>query len=256
MTVAEEETPVVLPDDASFGPEVQVDYPGYRSTRWRAPTRALAVLPESLHDLAGPVFGPATVDALDHDLTRRHDGDPLGERIIVHGRVLDEDGRPIRSSLIEIWQANAAGRYRHEIDRHPAPLDPNFSGAGRCLTDDEGVPAVMLPRTPSQTVGPFYAIGLCRRPENELARDGVVLAGRLLDGREAPIDDGVIELSDGVRWGRSSTDGDGRFSFVVTKPGARTGEAPHFEVFVFARGLLRHQLTRIYFPDETDANAS
>jgi protocatechuate 3,4-dioxygenase beta subunit len=138
MTVAEEETPVVLPDDASFGPEVQVDYPGYRSTRWRAPTRALAVLPESLHDLAGPVFGPATVDALDHDLTRRHDGDPLGERIIVHGRVLDEDGRPIRSSLIEIWQANAAGRYRHEIDRHPAPLDPNFSGAGRCLTDDEG----------------------------------------------------------------------------------------------------------------------
>jgi protocatechuate 3,4-dioxygenase alpha subunit len=114
----------------------------------------------------------------------------------------------------------------------------------------------MLPRTPSQTVGPFYAIGLCRRPENELARDGVVLAGRLLDGREAPIDDGVIELSDGVRWGRSSTDGDGRFSFVVTKPGARTGEAPHFEVFVFARGLLRHQLTRIYFPDETDANAA
>ena len=112
------------------------------------------------------------------------------------------------------------------------------------------------PRTPSQTVGPFHAIGLSRQRENELTRDGVVLVGRLLDGREAPIDDGVIELWDGVRWGRSSTDVDGRFTFVLTKPDARTGEAPHFEVFVFARGLLRHQLTRIYFPDETDANAS
>jgi protocatechuate 3,4-dioxygenase beta subunit len=78
------------------------------------------------------------VGALDHDLTRQHPDEPLGERTIVHGRLLDGDGRPISGSLIEIWQANAAGRYRHDADRHPAPLDPNFSGAGRCLTDGQG----------------------------------------------------------------------------------------------------------------------
>ncbi len=133
-----EETPVVLPDDPSFGPEVQVDYPGYRSTRWRAPKRPLVSLPEELHELEGPAFGSEAVEELDHDLTRQHAGEPLGERIIVTGRVLDEDGRPLRNALVEIWQANAAGRYRHEVDRHPAPLDPNFSGAGRCLTDAEG----------------------------------------------------------------------------------------------------------------------
>jgi protocatechuate 3,4-dioxygenase beta subunit len=75
---------------------------------------------------------------LDSDLTRRHEDEPLGERIIVHGRVLDGEGRPVRNSLVEIWQANAAGRYTHHLDRHPAPLDPNFSGAGRCLTDGDG----------------------------------------------------------------------------------------------------------------------
>src|SRR3954453_11295899 len=133
-----DDSPVVLPDDPSFGPEVQLDYPGYRSTRFRAPNRPLVSLPEELHDLEGPVFGPDSVDELDNDLTRQHGGEPLGERIIVTGRVLDEDARPLRNALVEIWQANAAGRYHHEVDRHPAPLDPNFSGAGRCLTDDEG----------------------------------------------------------------------------------------------------------------------
>ena len=130
--------PVVLPDDPSLGPEVQVDFPGYRSTRWRAPSRPLATLPEELHALRGPVFGESTVDPLDTDLTRQHDGEPIGERITVSGRILDDSGRPIRSALVEIWQANACGRYRHEVDQHPAPLDPNFSGAGRCLTDDDG----------------------------------------------------------------------------------------------------------------------
>src|SRR5690606_34946788 len=75
---------------------------------------------------------------LDHDLTRQHVGEPQGQRIIVHGRVLEQDGRPVRSSLVEIWQANAAGRYRHVADNWPAPLDPNFTGVGRCLTDDDG----------------------------------------------------------------------------------------------------------------------
>jgi protocatechuate 3,4-dioxygenase, beta subunit len=129
---------VVLPDDPSLGPEVQVDYPGYRSTRWRAPSRPLATLPEKLHSLRGPVFGSSTVDPLDNDLTSQHDGEPIGERITVSGRVLDDGGRPIPGALVEIWQANACGRYHHEVDRHPAPLDPNFSGAGRCLTDDDG----------------------------------------------------------------------------------------------------------------------
>jgi protocatechuate 3,4-dioxygenase beta subunit len=117
---------------------LQLDYPGYRSTQWRVPSHPLVTLPEELHRLDGPVFGESTLESSDDDLTRQHVGDPLGERIIVHGRVLDESGRPLRGVLVEVWQANAAGRYHHEVDRHPAPLDPNFSGAGRCLTGDEG----------------------------------------------------------------------------------------------------------------------
>jgi protocatechuate 3,4-dioxygenase beta subunit len=138
MSLTRDDDAIVLPDDPSFGPEVQVDYPGYRSTRWRAPDRPLAPLPEEVHRLDGPVFGDDDVEPSDGDLTRQHDGEPLGERIVVHGRVLDEDGRAISNALVEVWQANAAGRYRHEIDQHPAPLDPNFSGAGRVLTGAEG----------------------------------------------------------------------------------------------------------------------
>jgi protocatechuate 3,4-dioxygenase beta subunit len=113
------------------------DTAGYRSTELRAPKR-LYLLPEELHDPTGPVFGEGDVDPLDSDLTRQHDGEPLGERIIVTGRVLDGGGKPIASTLVEVWQANAAGRYAHSVDRHPAPLDPNFTGAGRCLTDGDG----------------------------------------------------------------------------------------------------------------------
>ena len=118
--------------------EVEVDWPDYRSTRLRHPARPLVVLPGRFADLEGPVFGDDALDPHDDDLTRQHDGEPLGERIVVQGRVLDDEGRPIRKALIEIWQANAAGRYRHDGDRHPAPLDPSFGGAGRRLTDDEG----------------------------------------------------------------------------------------------------------------------
>ena len=87
-----------------------------------------------------PVYGAEDLGALDHDLTRNaaRNGEPLGERIIVTGRVLDEGGRPVRNTLVEIWQANAAGRYVHKADQHDAPLDPNFLGAGRCITDNEG----------------------------------------------------------------------------------------------------------------------
>jgi protocatechuate 3,4-dioxygenase beta subunit len=113
-------------------------HPDYRSTRLRAPRRPLAPLAPEATELSGPVFGQERVGELDHDLTRQHESEPLGERIVVHGRLLDSRGRPVRNSLVEVWQANAAGRYAHAVDRHPAPLDPNFTGAGRALTDDEG----------------------------------------------------------------------------------------------------------------------
>lgn len=112
--------------------------PDYRSTLKRAPSQPLILLPHTLSETTGPVFGHVAVSETDSDLTRHHAGEPLGERIIVSGRVLDEDGRPVPHTLIEIWQANAAGRYVHVKDQHPAPLDPNFTGAGRCLTDAEG----------------------------------------------------------------------------------------------------------------------
>ncbi|WP_281179298.1 protocatechuate 3,4-dioxygenase subunit beta [Actinomadura rubrobrunea] len=115
-------------------------HPDYKSTVLRAPSKPLVMPklgPESV-ELTSPVFGHQELGPLDADLTRQHPGEPLGERIIVTGRVLDTSGRPIRGALVEIWQANSAGRYAHGGDQHPAPLDPNFTGAGRCLTDDDG----------------------------------------------------------------------------------------------------------------------
>ena len=112
-----------------------------------------------------------------------------------------------------------------------------------------------LPRTPSQTVGPYYAIGLCRRADDELVPPddprAVRLLGAVLDGDGVPVGDAVVEVWDRVarRWGRSGTDSEGRFSFVI-------GDTPHVEAYVFARGLLKHQLTRVYFPDEDEANAA
>ncbi len=114
-------------------------HPDYRSTVLRAPTRPPVRLPsEWFHHAEGPAFGRVPVGPTDHDLTRQHAGEPIGERIIVTGRVLDGDGRPVPDTLVEIWQANAAGRYVDPRDDHPAPLDPNFTGAGRCLTDATG----------------------------------------------------------------------------------------------------------------------
>jgi protocatechuate 3,4-dioxygenase beta subunit len=94
--------------------------------------------PEWFHHQPGPAFGRIPVRPEDADLTRQHSGEPLGERIIVTGRVVDADGRGVANTLVEVWQANAAGRYIDPADDHPAPLDPNFTGAGRCLTDAEG----------------------------------------------------------------------------------------------------------------------
>jgi protocatechuate 3,4-dioxygenase beta subunit len=98
----------------------------------------LVPLPSTITENTGPVFGHELIRVGDNDLTAQHAGDPIGERIFVHGRVLDEDGRPVRNALVEIWQANAAGRYRHKVDTWDAPLDPNFTGAGKTLTDEHG----------------------------------------------------------------------------------------------------------------------
>src|SRR5215472_206510 len=111
-------------------------YEPYRATMLRAPRQPLILLPHTLSEVTGPVYGHSKVTETDSDLTRQHADEPLGERIIITGRVLDGNGRPVPHTLIEIWQTNAAGRYRHIHDNHPAPLDPNFTGAGRALTDE------------------------------------------------------------------------------------------------------------------------
>jgi len=113
-------------------------YPPYRSTIKRSPTKPLVLLPHTLTEITGPVFGSDDVRPGDSDLTNQHKGDPLGERIVVSGRLLDENSKPIANALIEMWQCNASGRYRHVVDDHDAPLDPNFTGWGRVLTDAQG----------------------------------------------------------------------------------------------------------------------
>jgi protocatechuate 3,4-dioxygenase, beta subunit len=115
-----------------------LDYPGYASTALRHPKRPLIELPNGFADVSAPVLGEDRIGALDNDLTRQHDGEPQGQRIIVGGRVIEEDGRPVPNTLVEVWQANAGGRYFHRNDNWPSPLDPNFTGLGRTLTDDKG----------------------------------------------------------------------------------------------------------------------
>jgi protocatechuate 3,4-dioxygenase beta subunit len=112
--------------------------PDYRSTALRCPHRPLRLMPQRLTEITGPLFGEERVHPGDGDLTQWDGGDAVGQRIIVHGRVLDSDARPVPDTLLEIWQANAGGRYRHEVDRWPAPLDPHFNGLGRVVTDRDG----------------------------------------------------------------------------------------------------------------------
>jgi len=112
--------------------------PAYRATELRHPKQPLIIIPQTLTELTAPVYGAATVGPRDHDLTAQHAAPPVGQRIVISGRILDEDGRSVPHTLIEIWQANAAGRYAQKVDQWNAPLDPNFTGAGRTLTDAEG----------------------------------------------------------------------------------------------------------------------
>jgi protocatechuate 3,4-dioxygenase beta subunit len=137
LWVANADTPTSYEREPD-GAHPPLDYRPYKSTQLRHPKQPLIYLPQTATEITGPALGDERVREGDSDLTRQHAGEPIGERIIVSGRVLDTEGKPLRNTLVEVWQANAAGRYAHRWDRWPAPLDPNFSGAGRCVTDDEG----------------------------------------------------------------------------------------------------------------------
>ena len=112
--------------------------PEYGSTVKRAPTRKLVRIDQTLSEITGPTFATDWAGPANADLTHQHKGEPIGERIIVAGRVIDEDGKPVPNTLVEIWQCNSTGRYIHERDQHNAPLDPNFTGKGQVVTDAEG----------------------------------------------------------------------------------------------------------------------
>jgi protocatechuate 3,4-dioxygenase beta subunit len=128
--------PIYRPDAEGTHPPMA--FPGYRSTALRYPSAKLHLLPQRLTEVTGPVFGAERVEPGDDDLTHHDGGEAIGQRIVVHGRLLDSDRRPVRDQLVEVWQANAAGRYAHINDQWPAPLDPHFSGLGRTATDAQG----------------------------------------------------------------------------------------------------------------------
>jgi len=128
-------TPYPLDPD---GTHPEYDVADYRSTALRHPKQPLRLLPQRLTEVTGPVFGHERVRPGDDDLTRWGGGEAVGQRLVVHGRVLDSGGRPVPNTLVEVWQANAGGRYRHEVDQWPAPLDPHFAGLGRVVTDGDG----------------------------------------------------------------------------------------------------------------------
>jgi len=133
-------TPERILNPRDWSSQPRQSHAGYKSTLLRSQQRPLVPLAQSLSELTAPVFGHGKVAAQDADLTRNaiRDGEAIGERIVVAGRLLDESGSAIPNALVEVWQANAAGRYVHSQDQHDAPLDPNFLGAGRALTDSAG----------------------------------------------------------------------------------------------------------------------
>jgi protocatechuate 3,4-dioxygenase, beta subunit len=121
-----------------FGTQPEYLHPSYVSSQRRAPMQPLVAMPQTISEITGPRFGSESVVMGANDLTRQHHGLPLGERIVVSGRVINENSQPVPGTLVEIWQANAAGRYLHKRDQHDAPLDPNFTGEGHALTDEQG----------------------------------------------------------------------------------------------------------------------
>jgi len=127
----------LMRDTASHPPAFA---PGYKTSVLRSPRNAPIAISQTLSEVTAPVFLPQELGALDHDLLRNYarTGAPVGERVVVHGYVRDQFGRPVRNALVEVWQANASGRYRHRNDQYVGALDPNFGGCGRMLTDDAG----------------------------------------------------------------------------------------------------------------------
>jgi protocatechuate 3,4-dioxygenase, beta subunit len=121
------------------GAHPPLDFPAYKSTQLRHPKQPLVYLPHTVTEITGPQLAQVVgLEKTDSDLTIQSRGEPIGERIIVSGHVYDTEGKPMRNTLVEVWQANAAGRYAHRWDRWAAPLDPNFKGAGRTETDENG----------------------------------------------------------------------------------------------------------------------
>lgn len=127
-----------LPHYPAVSGHPPLDFPDYRSTALRHPKQPLMLMPQRLTEVTSPLFGHDRVKNGENDLTRQHAGEAVGQRIVVTGRVLDTSNKPLPNTLVEIWQANAGGRYRHTGDNWPAPLDPNFDGVGRTVTDDQG----------------------------------------------------------------------------------------------------------------------
>lgn len=154
--------------------------PNYKTSALRSPRIPLWSLQNSLSEVTGPVFRPDEIGPLDNDLILNYakGGEPIGERIIVHGRVLDENARGVANTLVEFWQANAGGRYRHVNDRYLAPIDPNFGGCGRTLTDHEGAYAF---RTVKPGAYPFRNFVNSWRPAHiHFSIFGAGLAQRLI----------------------------------------------------------------------------
>lgn len=342
-------------------------YTDYQISKLRAPLRPVVTVPdELLRRTPGPNFTRIPYRDDETDLNHQHAGQPIGQRIILFGRVLDSAGRPVPRTLIETWQVNGAGRYADPTDAGFLPLDPNFTGAGRCITGEDGSfefltlrPAAypgqrgglyrpshihvsvfgpylasrlitqcyfaddpLLKRdpifqsvqnanaarrmtaefvgertelngedsalayhwdivlrggtpsspttaredaettSPSQTIGPLYGFSLMW-PGSEQAADpgqpgAVRIRGRVFDGAGAVVayPELMLELWAGDQFARTRTDPDGAFSAVLAKPAAPAGQAPHVNVTLFSRGLLKQAQTRLYFPDEAAANAA
>jgi protocatechuate 3,4-dioxygenase beta subunit len=199
-------------------------FAGYRSTELRGPKRPLIPLAHALSELTGPVYGHESVGPLDSDLTKNgaKNGEPLGERIKVTGRVLDEAGRPVAGTLIEVWQANAAGRYIHKVDQHDAPLDPNFFGGGRCVTDADGRYSFRTVKPGSYPWGNHHNAW---RPNHiHLSLFGISIASRLVTQMYFPGDpllafDPIYQSApDGARERLIA-----KFSLDVTEPGFALG---------------------------------
>jgi len=353
-------------------------YPAYEITTLRAPREPLVELPAEWFALGpGPNASRIRVSPGDDDLLARHDGQPFGQRMVLRGRVLDALARPVHDALVEIWQTNSAGVYADPSDDHFFPDDPNFVGAGKCLTDadgsfrfrtirpaaypgapgalfrpshihvsvighdlasrlitqcyfdhdplifldpivqsitdrrgaerliatfdpdetisrgadsameytwavvlrghdgdgaavtavEEGSPEEAGFLTPSQTIGPRFGFSLMFENSDSAAdptaSDAVEISGRLLDGRGDPVPypEAMLELWVGDQFARTRTDPQGSYRAVLAKPAPFALpdgrlQAPHVNVTIFARGLLKQAQTRLYFPDETDANAA